>query len=232
MEIDFMEDSKWRKFGDILLAIIINLISSAIFLLLTSLGYLEALQIPNWLALLFAGLMLTMVNFFIFRKKEEPVIKLLIDLKMCIDDFEKYFRRPYWAIIPNPFKEEPDFWKYYEDTFTYVFHSWYSYFKERFERSRTDMDIDKLVSYSNEFLEIVKYYLVYAKSFRTFVKKYPIPKHIREQYNTKFVGEFNTIFRPDLIKFLKNLQMRTGKERITTDIGSAMSLEVTESNQD
>jgi len=224
-----MEDSKWRKFGDILLAIFINLISSAIFWFLTSLGYLEALQIPSWLALLFAGLMLTMVNFFIFRKKEEPVIKLLADLKMCIDDFEKYFHHPYWAIMPNPFKEEPDVWKYYNDSFSYTLYSWYSDFKKTFEKSRTAMDIETLVSYTDGFCEIVQNYLRFANSFRDLAKRHPVTKQVREQYNSKFSSEFTTIFRPNLINYLKKLSRETDKE-ISADIGSPATIEASEPN--
>jgi len=226
-----MRKIRWPKPEDILLSIIIDLLVGVILLALPSVVPISVLQIPSFLGLLFINDLLILMAIWLFREKEEPIIKLSGDLKMCFEDFGKFFGHPYRAVMPNPFQKEPDFWKYYENTFSYVLYSWYSNLKVRFDKSRMGMDIDELVSYSNEFCEIVKLYLVYAESFREFVKKYPIPKHIREQYNTKFVSEFNTIFRPDLIKFLKNLQMQTDKEKITIDIGSAAALEVIDADQ-
>lgn len=226
-----MRRLKWPRLEDILLSLIIDLIAGAILLLLQSLASIAPVQVPLFLGLLFVNDLFILMAISLFREKEEPVIKLSADLRECIEDFGKFFHHPFWAVMPNPFEEEPDFWKYYQDTFSYTFHSWYSNFKERFEKSRTDKDIDELVRYSSEFCEIVKYYLLYAESFRVFAKKYPVSKQIREQYNLRFAGEFNTIFRPDLIKFLKNLQRETGKEKISSDIGSATPMETMEHNQ-
>ena len=225
-----MTKIRWPTYKDVLISIILNLISSAIFLILQSVWLIAEVQIPVFLGLLLVNDLFILMAISIFREKEEPVIKLSTDLKMCIEDFGKFFSHPFWAVMPNPFQEEPDFWKYYQDTFSYVLHSWYSSFKEGFEESRSDMDINELGRYSSEFCQIVKYYLMYAESFREFAKKYPIPEHIHDQYNRKFVGEFNTIFRPEIVKFLKNLQRQAGKERISIDIGSATPLETAESD--
>lgn len=222
-----MRKIKLPKPEDFFLSIIVNLIASVItLLLLPYIVTIAEIGIPVFIALLFVNDLLILMAISVFRKKEEPVIRLTADLKMCIDDFGKYFRHPHYAIIPNPFSKEPVFWKYYYDSFAYSFHSWYSSFRGRFEKERTDMDIEELVIYSNEFYEIVKHYLMYANSFRALAKKHPAIPSIRDQFNRKFVDEFNHIFRPDFIKFLKNLQRETGEGKITVDIGSAAPLEV------
>lgn len=56
---------------DVLLALIINLISSAIFVFLQSLGVLTLGQILDWVVLLFVGVILAIVaSFFLARKKK------------------------------------------------------------------------------------------------------------------------------------------------------------------
>ena len=65
---------------------------------------------------------------------------------------------------------------------------------------------------------------MYAESFNNLTKKYPISKEIQEQYNTQFVDEFITIFRPDMVKYLKNLQRHTGNKMETIEIDSPKRL--------
>ena len=56
---------------DVLLALTINLISSAIFVVLQSLGVLALVQIPDWLVLLLVGVILAIVaSVFLARRKK------------------------------------------------------------------------------------------------------------------------------------------------------------------
>lgn len=212
---------------DILIAFVINLISNGVFVLfqvVSGSGALE-LQIPIWILILFVGTVLTVTYFIILRVKVDPFLELIDDLRVCIEDFERFFKYPCRAIMPNPFSEEPEFWKHYEKGFSHVLYSWYSSLKRRFEKSRKGMDEDILVAFSNDFHDIVRYYLSFAESFREFVKKHPTPKHIRKQFNTNYVEEFNTLFRPNLVNYLRKLQKITNKKIVESDIKLATKLE-------
>ena len=212
---------------EILIAIVVNLVSSGMFLLFQIFLGPSGLeqQVPIWVLALSVGLMLTVMYFIILRMKVDPFLRLIDDMRNCIDDFEKFFHHPHWAIMPNPFSEEPEFWKYYENSFSNVLYSWYLSVKKRYDEARVDMDSNTLIGYSNEFRRIVCYYLMFAKSFRTLTKKHPIPNHIRKQYNMSFVNEFNTIFRPNLLNCIKNIQRTIGKEIPNSDIEPAAVLE-------
>jgi hypothetical protein len=211
---------------EIFIAIIINLLSNGIFLLFQSFGSqpLE-LQVPMWIFVLFVGVTLTITYFLILRIKVDPFLELIDDLEICIEDFKRFFNHPNWAIMPNPFSSEPEFWKYYENSFSFVLKSWYLNLERRFKKQRKDVDDDLLIEYSTEFCEIVNQYLTFSKVFQKLTEKHPISENIRLQYNTSFVNEFNTIFRLNLINYLKKLERITSKRIEKSDIKPATPLD-------
>jgi hypothetical protein len=170
------------------------------------------------------GILTVLYLLLTLRTKIDPVLELKDDLGICIEDFEKFFSHPHLAIMPNPFTKEPDFWKYYVDSFS-VLSKWYSNLKTRFAKYKEHIDMAALMDYKGEFCEIVEYYLNFAETFSELTKKYPIANHIRKQYNMSFANEFNTIFRPNFIKYLRSLGQKLGQKMEDEKISPAKILE-------
>jgi hypothetical protein len=116
-------------------------------------------------------------------------------LDLLVEEFGKLFNHPFWAIMPNPFNKEPNVWKYYVDSFSETYSSWVSSFKNRFRQSKEQLDFQKLLDFWAEFCSIVRNYRLYAQSFRALAtlkeQASNIPDHIKEQFNTDFLEEFN-----------------------------------------
>lgn len=217
-------------FLSIVLPVFATLIANVLWVFLQNLSLFSLLQfpIPVWIFVLSVGFLLVIINFGILRKKVDPLMrktnsKLAEGLNDCIRDFQKFFRHPYYAIIPNPFDNEPEFWKYYQDSFAYVLHSWFLSLKDRVESLMVSPSQGIITQYSEEFYSIVEKYLIYAETFRGFTKTYSIPDYIREQYDMKFVEEFNTTFRPNFKNYLNSLQKVVTK-KIQTEIAMASRL--------
>lgn len=198
------------KIKEIVFIIIINVVSNIIsYVIQLAFGTPINTQVPIWLLFFAIGLVLSVVYLFILQWKVDPVLKITGELKTCIDDFEKFFRHPNWAIMPNPFDKEPKLWKYYVDSFSCVLFSWYSALRKRFTESKKsggEIDQASLVEFSNEFCDIVTEYMRFAGTFVELTKTNPIPEHIRRQYNDRFVTDFNTIFRPNMIQYLRSVE--------------------------
>lgn len=136
------------------------------------------------------------------------------DFDSLIKEFEKFFNHPYWAIMPNPFNQEPEWWKYYADTFFEVFKSWFSSLKDRFEGSKSKLNSQTLLEYVIEFYSIVRYYRFYAESFRkkSTMREYSIQRDLKKQYNESFVKHFNDVLLRNMSDFSKRFERIIDRE--------------------
>lgn len=94
---------------EVIFAIIINVVSNGIFVLMQAVSGVSIYQqVPIWVLSLSIGIVLTVSYLIVLRLKVDPFLKLVGDLKTCIEDFEKFFNHPHYAIMPNPFNNEPE----------------------------------------------------------------------------------------------------------------------------
>ncbi len=119
------------------------------------------------------------------------------DMNLLLEEFRRFFHHPNRGIMPNPFNDEPKLWKYYVDSFSSTYFSWFSSFEQRFREFKENPDFDKLYRFWIEFCSIIKEYRRYAESFRAFASTQEqvqnVPDHIKNQFNQDFLEAFNHI---------------------------------------
>lgn len=196
----------------VIVSIVLGIISNILYDLLQFFSGGAIFQLQPWITNFAIAFIASFSTYILFKKRDEPIFELSADLKEQIDDFNKYFNHPYNGLVQNPFDKSPEFWdSFYEISHAFLTSSIMN-LTNNLKKSRKDLNLEELESYSFDFCRIVNNYLKIAGIFRKMTKKYQLSAGIKEQYNEKFVTEFNTLTRPNLIRYLEKLEKTSKKE--------------------
>jgi hypothetical protein len=218
--------SRWTAVKGALVSVFLGIVSNILYALIQYVLGRPTFQFQEWIMVFIIALIASFSTYVIFNKKEKPVFMLSAEFKTQIEHFEKYFHHPHYAIIPNPFDKKPEFWDSFFDLSSAFLRESYLRLGKNFEKSKKDLTLEELKDISIDFCRIIENYLRFTRTLRSMASKYPLSEGIREQYNENFVTEFNTVFRPDLIKYLEKLERILGKENgLTAKIELASFIE-------